>query len=173
MLCRGIALILICVAMSSAVYAQGKPTIQTTPPRLPVGLKGLKIKLCRTPCFGFCPDYSVSIFGDGTVTYEGRRFVKIKGKRQSRVSIDAVQRLANRFVSSNYFALQLSYGQCGGDLPTAVTSIEWTRVKKTVTDCGELPVVTIPSVLRELELAIDITADSQQWVGVDTERANY
>ena len=173
MLGRGIAVTLICVAMSSAACAQGKSTIKTTPPRLPTDLKGLRIQLVRTPCFGWCPDYSVSILGDGTVIYEGHRFVKIKGKRAGRVSIDAVQRLANRFVTSGYFVLGLSYGACGSDLPTAVTSIEWPGVKKTVTDCGEVPVVNIPSVVIELEAAIDITANSQQWVGADKERRNY
>jgi hypothetical protein len=41
-----------------------------------------------------------------------------------------------------------------------------------VKDCGEVPVRNIPSALIELEAAIDVTANSQQWVGTENDR-NY
>lgn len=37
------------------------------------------ITLERTVCFGVCPDYVVTVHGDGTVEYEGRNFVAVKG----------------------------------------------------------------------------------------------
>ena|ERR1019366_8234234 len=167
---RALVFLIVWMATSSAVYAQGKPRTKPVRPQLPSDLQGVRIKLVRTPCFGTCPDYSVSIFGDGTVLYEGRRFVKNKGERRGRVSIDAVRTLANRFISSDFFTLQSTYGDCGSDLPTAVISIEWPGRSKTVTDCGEVPVVNIPSALIELEIAIDVTAHSQQWVGTEKDQ---
>jgi hypothetical protein len=161
---RALALVIICATVTSA-FAQGTPK-KTTPPSLPSDLHGVKIKLIRTPCFGVCPDYTVSIFGDGTVVYEGRRFVKEKGEHRSKVSMDSVRLLADRFVSSNFFTLRSAYGDCGSDLPTAVTSIELPDRSKTVKDCGEAPVVHIPSTLIEVEDAIDATARSLQWVGL-------
>jgi hypothetical protein len=97
------ACLVVCIGTSSAVYAQGKTHIKPVPQQLPSDLNGVRTKLVRTPCFGLCPDYSVSIFGDGTVLYEGRRFVKNKGERHGRVSIDAVRLLANRFMFIRLF----------------------------------------------------------------------
>lgn len=31
------------------------------------------------PCFGFCPDFTVTVSADGGVVYEGRRFVRLQG----------------------------------------------------------------------------------------------
>ncbi len=170
MLWRGILSTLICVVMSSGAYAQEKPLIWPTPPRFPTDLTGLRIKIVRTSCFGFCPDYSVQILGDGTVVYEGRRLVKIKGKQEGLVSTDAVRQLVHRFFAADYFALRSYYGVCW-DGPIVVTSIDWPGVSRKVIDCGEVGVVrTIPSALPELEAAIDTTLNSQQWVGTDKER---
>jgi Domain of unknown function (DUF6438) len=171
MLWRGVISLLICVVMSSGAYAQEKPLIWPTPPRFPSDLKDFRIKLVRTSCFGFCPDYSVRIYGDGRVVYEGRRLVKIKGKQEGFVSTDAVRQLAHQFFAADYSSLRPFYGDCGGDLPTAVTSIDWPGVSRNVTDCGEAGVVqTIPPALADLEAAIDITVNSRQWVGTDKER---
>ena len=37
------------------------------------------ITLQRTACFGACPVYTVSIYADGTVAYNGERFVEVEG----------------------------------------------------------------------------------------------
>ncbi len=170
MLWRVILSILICVVMSSSAYAQEKHLILPTP-RFPADLKELRIKLVRTSCFGFCPEYSVQIFGDGRVVYEGRGLVKVKGKQEGFVSIDVVRQLVHQFFAADYFSLRSFYGDCGGDLATAVTSIDWPGVSRKVTNCGEAGIVqTIPPALGELEAAIDITVNSRQWVGTDKER---
>jgi hypothetical protein len=173
MLWRGIISISICLVMSSAVLAEGQPaSIKTVSPRVPTDLNGLRIKLVRTSCFGFCPDYSIEILGDGEVVYKGHRLVKVKGIHRGHVSIDAVRQLANLFVSAGYFSFGPVYGECGGDAPTTVTSIKWPGVNRTVTDCVAEPLVEepIPPSLVELEGAIDITVNSRQWVGADKER---
>ena len=171
MLWRGVISLLICVVMSSYACAQEKPLIWPVPPHFPSDLKELRITLVRTSCFGFCPDYSVRIYGDGRVVYEGRQLVKIRGKREGFLSIEAVRQLVHQFFAADYFSSRSYYGNCGGDLPTVVTSIDWPGVSRKVTDCGEAGVVrTIPPALGELEAAIDTTVNSQQWVGTDKER---
>jgi len=35
-----------------------------------------------TPCFGSCPDFSITLTAGGTGTYTGRNFVKVKGTHQ-------------------------------------------------------------------------------------------
>ena len=35
----------------------------------------------RTPCFGRCPAYSMQVFADGRIDYEGKRVVPMMGKK--------------------------------------------------------------------------------------------
>src|SRR6202171_787505 len=44
------------------------------------------VTLERTVCFGTCPSYLVTITSDGTVTFEGRDFVKTKGTAREGVN---------------------------------------------------------------------------------------
>ena len=45
----------------------------------------IQISLERTICFGRCPNYRVTIEGDGSVTYEGWRFVKVEGTHWKKI----------------------------------------------------------------------------------------
>src|SRR4030095_5967854 len=67
------------------------------------------ITLRRTNCFFTCPDYQVTISGDGTVTFEGNTNVKVKGRVQSAISRDKIQLLISAFIKANFFALRNSY----------------------------------------------------------------
>jgi hypothetical protein len=162
--------LLICLVTGSAAHGQEKPLLAPAPPHFPTNLKGVRIKLERTSCLVSCPDYSVTIYGDGTFVYEGHRIVKVKGKQEGQVPIDAVRELVHRFFSADYFSLTPFSGQCGGDAPTAVTSIEWPGASKKVTDCGSSIPGSIPAALVELESAIDATVNSRQWIGTEGER---
>ena len=41
----------------------------------PWDLKGVKIQLSRSVCYGTCPAYSVTIRGDGSVHFSGQKYV--------------------------------------------------------------------------------------------------
>ena len=96
----------------------------------------------------------------------------MKGIQRGYATAAAIRQLADLFTSSNYFSLQPSYGDCGGDLSSTITSIEWAGFKKEVKNCGGFA-GAIPQKLWDLELAIDVTAGSQQWIGTDKERMTY
>ncbi len=161
--------ILLCAVITSAARAQRQPSVNRMPPHLPSNLKGLKIRLVRTACFGSCPVYSIEIEGDGTVTYIGQGFVKIKGQRHGYVPPATVQKLAALFASTGYFSFRHSYGEGGSDLPSTETSIEWPGVRNSVINYGGFA-GTIPAKLYELEDSIDVATDSLQWVGSERER---
>ncbi len=173
MRCRRFAGILICGVLLSAAFSQKQhpfqriksncPKAGTPTPHLPTDTRNLEITLTRTPCWGFCPTYSIKIRGDGGVLYESNGFVKVRGERRSRISAAQVRKLAERFISEGYFSFCGTYGQ-PSDLPGAITSIKWPGVRKTVTNHGGF-VGAIPKELFDLEEAIDNIVDSQQWVG--------
>ena len=51
------------------------------------------ITLERTACFGTCPVYTLTMNGDGTVIYEGKDFVKTKGRVEATISQDQIEQL--------------------------------------------------------------------------------
>ena len=72
-------------------------------------LNNITITLKRSPCFGTCPYYSLNIFGNGTVLYNGYKFVNITGPRISNISENIVSELVREFHDINYFSLEDNY----------------------------------------------------------------
>lgn len=129
------------------------------------------ITLERTACFGSCPVYKVKIFADGKVVYEGKKFVKRKGKIQARITKAEVQRLVSEFNNLNYLNLEDEYNPGGPncpegwtDHPSAITSLEWQGKKKTIRHyhgCKGAPVL---DQLTALEDKIDEIAKTKRWL---------
>ena len=65
----------------------------------PDNIKDVVITLERTICFGTCPDYMLTILGDGTVIYEGRMFVRIEGTLTTTISEDKIKQLLSKIPS--------------------------------------------------------------------------
>src|SRR5437762_3733651 len=80
-----------------------------------------QLSLERTTCYGWCPAYTVTVFGDGRVEYEGKRFVKIKGKRTKRIDINALRQLRGEVERIHYFDLRDSYASPADGCPTRWT----------------------------------------------------
>jgi len=117
------------------------------------------ITIKRTPCFGTCPDYDVTMRGDGTVTYEGRSNVRIAGERTWKVDPAAVRALAREMQEAGYFELQGEYSAHVTDLPTTYTSLTIGTRSKTVKNYFKAP-----EKLRDLENRIDLVSDAKRYV---------
>lgn len=165
--------ILICIMFAYTAFSQKRGSSQPikgncskpgmTTPHLPSDTEKVEITLRRTSCFGSCPSYSILIRGDGSVLYEGKGFVKQLGQHRTRISAAQVRALAERFFSEGFFSFCGTYG-APSDLPSAITSIKWPGVRKTVINYGGFA-GPIPQELFELEETIDNFVDSHQWVG--------
>lgn len=133
------------------------------------------ITLSRTVCYGTCPDYTVTILADGTVTFEGRRFVKTVGTVKSSISQEKVQELIAAFEKVNYFSLKDRYAteedgcpERWTDNPSAITSIKIDGKTKAITHyhgCQDSKGKFIyPKELTELERRIDEIVGTGQWI---------
>jgi hypothetical protein len=131
------------------------------------------VTLERTTCFGTCPSYKLTILGDGTVNFEGREFVRIKGKAQSKIDPASVESLVKEFNDIDYFALEDEYitiKNADGsetsvtDLPTTITTFTFAGKQKKVIDY-----IGAPKRLVELEDDIDKVVNSKRWVSIDAE----
>src|SRR5712671_6451670 len=90
------------------------------------------ITLERTTCLGTCPAYKLTIRGDGSVVYEGHKFVRGEGIRQRQVDKTAIATLLQAFAEADYFGLENGYAEIKNpdgtvsivtDLPTTYTSL--------------------------------------------------
>jgi hypothetical protein len=130
------------------------------------------IALERGACERRCAVYSVTIRGDGSVTYEGRHYVRTTGTKRSRISPAAVAELAAAFEAEGYYRLADQYGMAGStegctelrsDAPIAKTSIVSGGRTKTVAHHHRC-VGTFSEPLKRLETAIDRAANTAQWI---------
>ena len=111
------------------------------------------ITLERTACFGSCPVYTLSIAGDGMVTYNGISNVRVTGQRTWKIEPAAVEALAREMDQAGYFGLKDRYAAPATDLPTIRTSLRIGGRTKSVEDY-----FGAPEILRELERRIDEVA---------------
>jgi hypothetical protein len=126
----------------------------------PDDLSSVVITLERTPCFGSCPAYRVTVRGDGGVTYEGENFVEVTGTKTYQIPEADVRELVAAFVSLNYFSLEDEYVSRATDLPSTTTSITIGGTVKTVYRYGDGP-----GTLIQLENKIDELAQTKDLIG--------
>ncbi|WP_156254433.1 DUF6438 domain-containing protein [Sandarakinorhabdus oryzae] len=148
-------------------------------PSLPVFSKDVEIQLQRSACHGSCPDYSVTIHGDGRVIFESdgpvigaanplfRHYegydVLWPGRHVTRVDPAAVAQLYERFRAARFFGLTPSYRAPVTDLPTYALTLRTGGKYRTVYDYGG-EMVGMPTVVTELEDAVDALADTDRWI---------
>lgn len=78
----------------------------------------------RTPCFGMCPSFNLTVYSNGKATYEGKNFVDHIGFYQSQWDATALQNIMTAAEKINYFSLADRYDQQGvTDLPTVRTRL--------------------------------------------------
>jgi Domain of unknown function (DUF6438) len=119
----------------------------------------IEITIKRTACFGTCPEYDVVIRDDGTVTYNGRSYVRIPGQHTWKIDPAAVRALAREMQDAGYFDLQDKYSVMVTDNPTTYTSLTIGGRTKKVMDY-----IVGPPKLKDLEKRIDAVSDAKKYV---------
>lgn len=122
------------------------------------------ITLERTACFGTCPMYTVSIYEDGKVVYEGENFVTVTGEQTSEIPPETVAAMVDAFEAVGYFDWNEAYdAMTVTDLPSAITSV--TRDGETHRINHYMGDSSAPLALSFLEQWIDDMAVTSLWTG--------
>lgn len=134
------------------------------------------VKVSRTPCFGACPVFDITLYGDGRLQFHGTRFTKVTGQSTRHTSggrfLEALSALEMRGVRD----LQSNYGRdaCktwATDHPSVTIEVRSKQLTKTInwyTGCrGLKDRAKLESLVGELEQILDVSA----FVGTDEERA--
>lgn len=149
----------------------------------PIDYDHLKITLVRSACFGSCPDYRVTIDGAGNVVFSTQEEsvpgaaevhrayspwtgVLIPGTHRTTIDRATLDALIAKFRAAHFFGLRKEYFAGVTDNPTYVVGFESGGRSWVVQDyVGQM--VGMPSVVTELERAIDEAADTTRWVQGD------
>lgn len=124
----------------------------------------------RFPCFGTCPVYRVELAADGTVTFEGHRFVEHTGSATAAIAPEAVATLLRSLEADGFFSLaeRYTHGEkaCGAyhtDAPRVVMTLQLDGRTRTVEHdhgCADAP-----AALRAMQERVDSVAGVARWVG--------
>jgi hypothetical protein len=126
------------------------------------------ITLRRTVCFGTCPGYSLEIFQDGRLHYNGEAYVAVTGPQEAQIPPEAVKALIESFLKIDYFNLEDVYEtyenpdgtrMMVSDCPTTYTSLRLGSRTKSVKDYA-----FSPEELPTLELEIDRVTNTHRWI---------
>jgi hypothetical protein len=128
----------------------------------PTDIKNIVIILKRSECFGICPIYNLTIYGNGTVMYEGTTNVNITGVQRSNITENKVRQLISEFKKIDYFSLNETEiaGRVVYDAPLFTTSLTLNGKTKTIKHYETAE----PKKLTELENKIDEIVNSSQWI---------
>jgi hypothetical protein len=120
------------------------------------------IRLERGPCYGTCPVYGATLYGDGTVRYDGKDHVRVKGSQTAVIAPEAVKSLVEEIERSGFFSLNDAYTEVSiTDAPSAVLYVATDEKKKQVRHYqGDFKA---PKILQVLENRIDELAGTGRW----------
>lgn len=99
------------------------------------------------------------VSGNGTVVYDGTRFVVVEGKHERRIEPEEIQQLIEAFRKADFFSLSDDYSVSANDVGSQSTSIQIGSLQKTIASNIEIPLA-----LKSVEEAILKYSHSEQWV---------
>jgi hypothetical protein len=141
----------------------------------------LVISLQRTACFGSCPDYKVTIHGNGRVLFETtphlelddvanvhRAFstesgVRASGTHETTIEPQVIDELLMQFKEARFFSLRDEYRAEITDSPTYMVTIDTGNGKKSVVDYVGKE-AGMPVAVTALQDAIDAAAGTDRWI---------
>ena len=88
--------------------------------------------ISKSPCYGTCPVYNMTIFSDGSITLEGIRFIDKIGTFYGKITEEQLAEFEKVANEINYFDLKDEYDSPVTDLPSTTTSIIVNGEKKKV-----------------------------------------
>lgn len=160
----------------------GAPAAAPEPAR-PRDLPALEISLERGPCFGMCPQFKLTIRGDGRVDWVGKANVAAPGVRRGRISRDDLEALDREVDLARFFDRD-RYGRIPREPVCTTRGNTRTCTFTSAVICGDIShsIITVrrghhahridfdhcaedDDALDELEARIVMRAGAAPWIG--------
>ena len=108
------------------------------------------ITMERTPCFGQCPSYKITIFNTGNVVYEGLAFTKKEGRYIKKLTQKQLSEIQAQIKIIKLFELEDKYDSRITDIPSTYLYVIYQGKKKKILDRDGAP-----NELKRFEKLID------------------
>lgn len=125
------------------------PAIVEVQESIPVK-ESLFLTMERTPCFGKCPSYKITIFNTGNVVYEGFNFTEKEGKHTKKLTQKQLTEIQSQIEVIGLFELKDKYDSQITDIPSVQLYVVYKGKKKKILDR-----VGGPNELKQFEKLID------------------
>lgn len=116
------------------------------------------ISLKKTPCMGDCPVYTLEIYKDRSMVFEGKRNAILTGDFFSRLSRTQLKELQEAFTGVSFFNLKDEYTTKVTDLPTTYIYYSNGAKSKRIKDY-----YGAPEKLKELEDKVEQLIETSNW----------
>ena len=84
--------------------------------------------MSKTSCRGNCPVYSITLYGNGEISYEGFQNVNTIGRKQGSLQTDSVIAILQELNRMQYYDLKYEYSQQQiTDMPSVITQIVYSK----------------------------------------------
>ena len=114
----------------------------------------------RTPCYGECPVYKLTIFSNGDALYEGRLNVEMEGLHTGVFSKRSLKQISDLAADINFFDFEDSYiDQYITDVPSTIVTFVKDGERKTIRSNS----FQTPKELINFQNFIDQTAKDADW----------
>ncbi len=131
---------------------QSSPQSKTPTPEFSLTLE-------RIGCEGFCPWYSVTILGNGSVRYEGKAYVQAEGIHKRTIPVSNVDKLIRELLDEDFLHWDEKTELCV-DYPEArITAVLNGQRKQVLEGCNA------PGKVLTLADEIDAISGAKRWVG--------
>jgi len=129
-----------CVA-SLSVFSKDTPT--PAKPPYPTDMAGVTLEYFASGCYGNCPAFTLTINKE-TAVFEGRAYVRAKGKRTAKLSSQQFEKLLHAWYAGRFYAMRDDYcsARCPDGTEIIVTDIAESSItlttpalKKRVYEC--------------------------------------
>lgn len=118
--------------------------------------------LKKTACYGKCPVFTLNLFSDGTVMFEGKMFTEKIGLYQNHISEKEINNLIIEFMNADFFNLEDEYISGMTDLPTTYLTFTYNSKTKTIKDY-----YGSPEKLKILENTINRYRKLENWTRIE------
>jgi hypothetical protein len=149
-----------------AILVLGAPAgAKPSPARPNADHGGLLARYATTACKGLCPVYSIDVYRDGFVKYEGTAFVERRGIATTKLPAAKVDMIRYAFESAAFRSLPAHCCDCRPktDAPSTILAIEDARPHVEIVHyalCAETP-----SAVRALEARLKGLLRVERWIG--------
>lgn len=106
--------------------------VSNTPPVDTIIPRNFFASIERSPCFGKCPTYKMTIYSDGFVEFEGIRNTEMIGNYTTTISQKKVQNFVSEANAIGFMELKDSYDGAISDVPSATIVLVQDGVRKEV-----------------------------------------